>query len=68
MQQEPIMNHGTLIDTYNYGALIRSQSDKNSQRVIGSRPSKKFRPKSNKKKSNSRSKAKVLRKNNTQNK
>lgn len=30
MQQEPIMNHGTLIDTYNYGALIRSQADKTS--------------------------------------
>lgn len=64
MQQEPIINHGTLIDTYNYGGLIRNQAMQVSQRVINSRPSKKFRPKSKKKKSDSKSKAKVLRKNN----
>lgn len=75
MQQDPIINHGTLIDTYNYNALITSQAQQVSQRiklsangdkVIKSRPSRRFKAKTTK--SSSKAKTRVLRKNNTQNK
>lgn len=63
MQQEPIINHGNLIDTYNYGTMICIQANTNEHRVIKSRLSKKFRPKKT-----SKAKTRSLRKNNTQNK
>lgn len=66
MQQEPIINHGTLIDTYNYAAIIRSHANTTTyNKVIKSRPSKKFQRKN--KKHNNKPKSRVL-KNTTHNK
>ena len=62
MQQEPIINHGTLIDTYNYEAIIRNQASTVDYMVTNSRPSKVFKPRA--KKSNTNAKSRKLRKNN----
>ena len=62
MQQEPIINHGTLIDTYNYEALIKSQANSVSYKITNSRPSKVF--KSGAKKKSTNAKSRKLRKNN----
>lgn len=62
MQQEPIINHGTLIDTYNYEAIIRNQANSARYMVIDSRPSKVFKPKTERK--NTNAKSIKLRKNN----
>lgn len=54
MQQDPIINHGTLIDTINYPGLISAAANQvNSSpgiRVVSSKKSKVFRKKTRKNK------------------
>lgn len=49
MQQEPIINHGTLIDTYNYAAMICAAANQVSanpyNKVVSSRKSKIYKKK-----------------------
>ena len=65
MQQEPIINHGNLIDTYNYAALLRSYGSIPSfgYRVANAKKSTKFKPRF--KRTATKAKTKTLRKNNT---
>lgn len=57
MQQEPIINHGNLIDTYNYAALIYAAANQVSYnpwyRVTRSRKCKRYKFKGSKGKKNS---------------